>query len=263
MNFINKHNITTSWKPLHTVSKYSGISKICYKEYGIIDSKNAWHTSYSIFLTILIVISFVYGFIECLFDFFLTLPIPIMVTEILINLTLCISVILAIIMSITHKNAYWKFVMNLKYIDENLSISENYFTNFHKNLSIALSIFLIYYPTFSILNYLGWQYINNTVLHFWYYFMSFIVDLTILEYAFAIIEIANRVKIINAYVCNYMLKDYRSDRFLDLNFCAEYRQNHLVSEYETFDLEKLMISYEKLIENIDLMNSVYGPQVME
>ena len=120
---------------------------------------------------------------------------------------------------------------------------------------------------FSISDYICWVGNQNT-LQIWLYFTTFIVDITILEYAFAIIEIANRFKVINTHlIYNCSLKDLYSDSFLDVSQCAEFIHNESIIEIsycknDNCNLQILIISFEKLIENISILNKIYGFQVI-
>lgn len=164
---------------------------------------------------------------------------------------------------------YFKLVQNVIYFDEILRIPASWYKNTRFRVSVIFVVYVIYFVFVSACDFTLWY---NQINLYMILVLTFTGDLIAFQYLFDVWIIANRLKTLTKQLirlgkpalCLKVDYNYQTDWLIEKDQKNIYRSvKEDVQENFEFSIVRLMSVYDKLADNVDIINTTYGVQVRQ
>lgn len=192
-----------------------------------------------------------------------------------INFVISLLILASSIFSSVFKNSHdnFKLALNIKYFDDKLKVPSAWYVKIRRRVKTIYFFYIILHAYVALLDILAWKSFN--ILHVYVIYIAFLSEVMIIfQYIFDIWIVVNRLKMLSCQLVDlvqpilrhgdgdvvinmdYLHRDFSVDTSPNIR-----RKTIIVRENFNSGMIRLMSVYDRLADNIALINSTYGIQV--
>lgn len=165
---------------------------------------------------------------------------------------------------------YFKLTQNIQYLDEKLQIPSAWYVKIRHKVKIIFFFYMLYFAYISLWDEAVWKFKKNLHFHTTLILM-FCKDLIMFQYLFDVWIVVDRLNVLTYQLIDLVQPILQQEDValeIDVYFSKKYRyksdeisENKFAEERFEDGIKRLMSVYDKLADNIGVINSFYGVQV--